>query len=104
MATMKNTLLILFVSLSLTSIAQTYNPEKVNKKAIDLYERALLKVQEGQFKEAIPGITKAIETDPKYVDAILSLASVYGELKDYKSAVEQFEKGKALDTAYFRFF
>ena len=101
---MKNILSILFIGLSLASLAQSYNPEKVNKKAVDLYERALLKVQDGQLKEGIKGLNKAIETDPKYIDAILSLGSVYGELKDYKTAVEQFEKGRALDTAYFRFF
>lgn len=104
MAAMKNILSLLFISLSLASVAQTYNPDKVNKKAIDLYERALLKVQDDKLKEAIPMLNKAIETDPRYVDAILSLGSVYGELKDYKAAVEQFEKGRAIDTNYFRFF
>jgi outer membrane protein OmpA-like peptidoglycan-associated protein/tetratricopeptide (TPR) repeat protein len=101
---MKNILLLLLLGFSTASFAQSYNAEKVNKKAIDLYERALLKVQDGQLKEAIPGLKKAIETEPGYADAILSLASVYGELKDYKTAVEQFEKGRAIDTAYFRFF
>ena len=38
------------------------------------------------------------------VTAILSLASVYGEMKDYKTAVELFEKGRAIDTGYFRFY
>lgn len=101
---MKNFFLLFFISLSLSLSAQTYNPDKVNKKAIDLYERALLKLQNDQFKESIPFLQKAIATDEKYVDAILSLASVYGELKDYKTSVEYFEKGKAMDTAYFRFF
>ena len=101
---MKNISFLLFICLSLSALSQSYNPEKVNKKAIDLYERALLRLQDGQLKEAIPVLNKAIETDPKYVDAILSLASVYGEMKDYKTAVEQFEKGRALDTGYFRFY
>ncbi|MCW3107941.1 MAG: outer rane lipoprotein omp16 precursor [Segetibacter sp.] len=104
MAAMKNTLLFLFLSLSLASFAQSYNPDKVNKKAIDLFERAMLKVQDGQLKEAIPGLNKAIEAEPKYVDAILSLAGVHGELKDYKTAVQQYEKGRSLDTGYFRFY
>jgi outer membrane protein OmpA-like peptidoglycan-associated protein/tetratricopeptide (TPR) repeat protein len=101
---MKNIFLLLFIAFSLTSTAQTYNADKVNKKAIDLYERALLKLQNDQFKESIPLLQKAIATDGKYADAILSLASVYGELKDYKTSVEYFEKAKAIDTTYFRFF
>jgi len=101
---MKNLFFLLFCVICFVSTAQTYNPDKVNKKAIDLYERALLKLQNDQFKESIPMLKKAIEFDNKYADAILSLASVYGELKDYKTSVEYFEKGRALDTAYFRFF
>lgn len=101
---MKNTLLLVFLILSFTSFAQSYNAEKVNKKAVDLYERAMLLVKDDKLKEAIPTFKKAIETQLGYADAILSLASVYGELKDYKSSVEQFEKGRAIDTSYFRFF
>ena len=101
---MKNIFLFLFFISAMPCFSQSYNPDKINKKAIDLYERALVKAQEGQLKEAIEGLKKAIQTEANYADAILSLASVYGELKDYKSAIEQFEKGRAIDTAYFRFF
>src|SRR3954467_12062461 len=101
---MKNILFAYFITVSFGSFAQTYNAEKVNKKAIDLYERALVKLQDGQLKEAIPFLNKAIETDPKYLDALLSLASVYGEMKDYKTAVQHFEKARSMDTAYFRFY
>ncbi len=84
---MKNLFILFFTAFALTSTAQTYNAEKVNKKAIDLYEKALLNLQNDQFKESIPLLQKAIETDRNYADAILSLASVYGELKDYKTSV-----------------
>ena len=101
---MKNTFLIFFIAFAYAANAQTYNAEKINKKAVDLYERALSKLQNDQFKESIPLLKKAIETDGKYADATLSLASVYGELKNYKTSVEYFEKGRAIDTGYFRFF
>ena len=100
---MKKIFFLLFIAISFVSTAQ-YNADKINKKAIDLYERALLKLQNDQFKDAIPLLKKAVEIDGKYADAILSLASVYGELKDYKTSVEYFEKGRAIDTTYFRFF
>ncbi len=101
---MKNIFFLIFIGFSLSLTAQTYNADKVSKKAVDLYEKALLNLRNDQFKESIPLLKKAIETDGKYADAILSLSSVYGELKDYKTAVEYFEKGKAIDTGYFRFF
>lgn len=101
---MNKLLPVLFCCFSLGVNAQTYNAEKVNKKAIDLYERALLKLQDDQVKEAIPVLKKAIDIDGGYADAILSLAGAYGALKDYKTAVEQFERGRSLDTAYFKYY
>ena len=95
---------LILCALGLTSHAQTYNPDKVNKKAIETHERAVLKLQDGQIKEGIPLLQKAIEIDPGFVDAILSLGSAYGELKDYQSSVAQFEKARLMDTAYFRYF
>src|SRR4051812_11776446 len=98
-------LLILFISaISISSIAQPYDPEKVNKKAVDLHERGVAKLQDGQTMEGIAYIKKALEIEPKFVDALLSLASAYGELKNYATSVEYFEKGRALDTAYFSYY
>ncbi len=84
--------------------AQSYDPEKVNKKAVAIYEKAIEKLQDDQLKEAIPLLNKAIEIDKKYVEAYLSLANVYGELKEYKTAVDYFEKARDMDTSYFLFF
>src|SRR5690606_37214757 len=101
---MKTILSLLFLALSLHLGAQTYEPEKVNKKALDLFEKALVKLQDGELKEAVPLLDKAIKADGKFADAILSLASVHAEMKDYKTAVEYFERGRAIDTTYFRFY
>ena len=101
---MKIIFYLFFSGFAFSSTGQAYNADKINKKAIDLYERALQKLQNDQLKESIPLLQQAIERDKNYVDAILSLASVYGELKDYKTSAEYFEKAKVLDTAYFRFF
>jgi outer membrane protein OmpA-like peptidoglycan-associated protein/tetratricopeptide (TPR) repeat protein len=101
---MKKIVFFLFSFITLSSVAQNYDPEKVNKKAAGIYEKALAKLQEDQAKEAIPLLEKAIEADEKFVDAILSLGSVYQEIKKYKTAVDYFEKGRALDSVYFRFY
>lgn len=104
MLNMKNILLLLFYFVTLTAAAQTYDSEKLNKKAIDAYERALVKLRDGYIKDAIPLLQKAIEIEPTFTDAILSLGGTYGELKDYKSALEQYEKGRALDSAEFKYY
>jgi len=67
--------------------AQTYNAESINKKALDVYENAMVALRDGFIKDAIPMLNKAIEYDAGFIDAYLSLAGVYGELKDYKKSV-----------------
>ena len=101
---MKKFLLLLVLGISLLTHAQVYDSEKINKKAIDVYEKAILKLRDGETKNAIPLLKKAYELDSRYADAVLSLAGAYGELKDYGAAVEQYEKGRAMDTFYFRFY
>lgn len=101
---MKSVFFLFFCSCTISVSAQSYDAEKVNKKAVDLFERAIDRLQNDQPQEAVPLLIKAIETDGRFVDAVLSLASVYGEMKDYKTAVEQFEKARVMDTNYFRFF
>jgi outer membrane protein OmpA-like peptidoglycan-associated protein len=78
-----------------------YNPAKVNKKAAALYQKAIEKAQEGDFKEGINILGEAIKTDPKFEDAYLSTAGMYGELKNYQAATDFYEKARAIDSVYF---
>jgi outer membrane protein OmpA-like peptidoglycan-associated protein/tetratricopeptide (TPR) repeat protein len=104
---MKNRILICitlsFLSLSLTALSQ-YSVSKVNKKAIDSYNRAMDKVQNDDYKGAIPIFQEAIQKDPNYVDAYLSLAGVYGQIKDYQHSVDTYEKAFAMDSNYTSFY
>ncbi len=93
-----------FFLLSLTTVGQVYDSDKINPRAVDMYERALVKLRDGEIKAAVPMLQKAYEMDNKYADAILSLAGAYGELKDYQSAITQYEKGRQMDTNYFRYY
>ncbi|BAV08749.1 WD40-like Beta Propeller Repeat [Filimonas lacunae] len=90
-------LLALFVTLS--GNAQ-YNPEKVNKKALQAYEKAMLQLRDGFIKDAVPLLSKAIEYDANYVDAYLSLAGVYGELKNYAKSIEYYQLANSKDSDY----
>lgn len=84
--------------------AQTYNPENINKKAQDAYDKAMLQLRDGLIRDAIPLLGKAIEYYPGYVDAYLSLAGVYAELKEYKKCVDYYELARSKDSAYFRYY
>lgn len=100
---MKNRILIL-LSFSLFCFvlptAAQYDVTKVDRKAVALYERAIEMTELSKYRDAIVLLQQAIAREESYVDAYLSLAGVYGQLKEYAQSVAVYEKGFAVDTAY----
>src|SRR5688500_10110863 len=98
---MKN-LVLFFSLLFLTSniVLSQYDVSKINKKAIESYNKGLEKAQDGKYKDAIESLQEAISRDPKYIDAYLSLAGVYGQMKNYTQSTGTYEKAFALDSNY----
>ncbi|MBC7883897.1 MAG: PD40 domain-containing protein, partial [Saprospiraceae bacterium] len=92
---------ILFLLAALISQGQ-FNPEKVNKKAAQLYSKALEIAQNGDYKQSISILQDAVKIDAKFEDAWLSMAGMYGELKNYSAAIENYEKARAIDSEYFK--
>lgn len=82
------------------SYSQWYDPEKVNSKATDLYMAAIENAENNNYREAINKINTAITAEPKFVDAYLSLAGIYANLKKYDSSVSFFERGISMDSVY----
>lgn len=102
---MKTSLSFVLLSISLLlighfSFAQHYNPSKVKKKAIKLYNEALDRAEEGNLALAASLFKQSIDADDKYLDAYLSLAGVFGQEKNYASCIEYYEKAFALDSDY----
>jgi outer membrane protein OmpA-like peptidoglycan-associated protein/tetratricopeptide (TPR) repeat protein len=83
-----------------SSYSQPYNPEKINKKAVALYNQAITRAQDGNLASAAGLLQQCIEIDKNYVEAYLSLAGVYGQIKNYRSSIENYEKAFALDSNY----
>lgn len=103
---MKNQLL-LYILLSLITISRTqaqaqYNPDKVNKKAAQFYSKALELAQNDDFKGGIEALKQAVHLDAGFEDAWLSMAGMYGELKNYQDAIDSYEKARAIDSNYFK--
>src|SRR5688572_14695126 len=82
------------------SYSQAYDPDKINKKAVKLYNQAMERAQDGNLISATGLLLQCIEMDPNYTDAYLSLAGVYGQLKNYKTSTEYYEKAFVQDTNY----
>ena len=101
-------LLILLLIFSLftfqVSRAQWYDPDKVNKKAGEIYGQAYDEAREGKYTAAIQHINEAIAIEPKFVDAFLSRAGIYANLKNYTASVNDFETGLRLDSIYSKTF
>ncbi len=79
------------------------NKEKQTQKAQEAYDAAMLQLRDGLTRNAVPLLGKAIEYNPQFTDAYLSLAGVYGELKDYAKAVAYYEKARDIDTTEFAY-
>ncbi len=98
---MKKILLVLISFFFLQhSFCQPYDASKVNKKAVKLYSQAMDYADQGNLSMAAELLQKCISIDNKYLDAYLSLAGVYGQIKDYKSSVEYYEKAFTRDSDY----
>ena len=95
--------LLFFISVFSISLsfAQVYDPEKVNAKAMKLYEKALDLLNDGQIKDALPLLGQSIRTDSNFVDAYLSMAGALGQLKKYDLSVKMYEQARQKDSAYF---
>ena len=65
-----------------------------------LYEKAIELADANKYKEAIGFMQQAIARDENYVDAYLSTAGIYGQVKDYKNSVLFYEKAFPKDTVY----
>src|SRR6476469_191474 len=100
---MKYPILILLLAFAMQASAQK-NKNTNHQKAEESYEKAMLQLRDGLIRDAIPLLGKALEYDPEYIDAYLSLAGVYGELKDYNKSIQYYEKMKAKDSVAFRFY
>ena len=99
---MKQLLFCIGLLFNFFSFAQSYNPDQVKPKAMDQYDKAVELLKIGEVKEAIPVLQNCLIIDSNFVDAYLSLAAAYGQLKQYPAAVKLYERAKHKDPLYFQ--
>lgn len=98
---MKNPALLIFCLIHFTSISLAqYNPDKINKKAVEVYKKGMQQIEEDNYKGAMESLQEAIRRDANYVEAYLSLAGIYGNFKDYRQSISIYEKAFAMDSNY----
>jgi outer membrane protein OmpA-like peptidoglycan-associated protein/tetratricopeptide (TPR) repeat protein len=89
----------LFLLISSLAIAQ-YDPSKIDRKAVESYDRAMARVQDENYGAAIEALKDAIRRDNNYIEAHLSLAGIYGQLKNHEQSVSYYEKAFLIDSNY----
>ncbi len=95
-------LTIIFATVLIPAVvkAQSYDPDKVNKKAGQVYGRAYEAAMDGKYTEALQYIKEALVIEPKFVDALLSRAGIYANMKNYSGSVTEFENAFRIDSVY----
>lgn len=104
---MKNHIILYFIFFILVfsfSASAQYDPSKINKKAINAYNKGIEFAQNDNFDQAIKLLQHAVQIDPKYIEPYLSLAGISGQLKNYQASVQYYEKAFALDSSYTSFY
>ena len=94
--------LILLLLHSGVGRAQEYRPDKVSKKAVQLYEKAYEKASSGSNREAIDLLQQATDADENYADAWIALAKLQIENKNYSYSIICFRRALSIDASYFK--
>lgn len=93
-------ILFAFALLPLSLLAQWYNPDKVNKKAGEIYALAYEDASNGNYAAALTKLNDALKYDKNFVDVYLSRAGIYANLKNYPASVSDFETALQMDSIY----
>ena len=93
-------LLLVYCSLVVVSFSQSYDPLKVNKKAISFFTDAQAKAEEEKIKEALGLLDQAISIDNRYVDAYLLKALLHSDQKKYDDCLAAYHSAFAIDSVY----
>jgi Tfp pilus assembly protein PilF len=77
---------------------------KSDKKAAKLYLLSQQQAGDDKFLEGIESLKQAVAIDNRFEDAYLSMAGMYGELKNYQAAVNNYRIARTIDSLYFKDF
>ena len=91
--------LLFLIGMWRTSFSQ-YDPTKINKKAVESYNKAMELAQDMKYDAAINALKQSVQQDPNYIEAYLSLGGIYGQIKNYKESIHYYEQAFVLDSNY----
>lgn len=90
------------LAIGIASKAQWYDPEKVPSKAQMIYSGALQALDDDEWNHCKTLLYNAIKIEPRFVEAWLTMGGMYGQLKQYDSAVYCYQHAYELDSIFSR--
>ncbi len=97
-------LLVVILSLVIASpfaLAQQQKYSSANKKAIAMFNEGIKFYDAKRSDEAKRNFEKAIEKDPKFIEAYVMLAYVYQDMREKEKAVVQLQKALKINSEMF---
>ena len=94
--------ILIFITSFVATAQQHYDATKVNKKAVKLYQEASQVASDGNLKQSLALLEQAIKIDTTFMEALLSAAGMYSDLKNYDAANAYYEKALIIDSNYFK--
>jgi outer membrane protein OmpA-like peptidoglycan-associated protein/tetratricopeptide (TPR) repeat protein len=103
---MKKLTLGLFIAVFLNAVLLYAQPRpgeyySTNKKAINLFEKAQVKFNEGDLEASFKCLDEAVKIDPHFLDAFFMLANLHENKGETDIAIEYLNKMASIDKSYF---
>ncbi|RYZ22569.1 MAG: flagellar motor protein MotB [Chitinophagaceae bacterium] len=97
---MKRPFLLACLILCVEAAFSQYDPARVDPKARSLYDRAMLLTDEDRYSDALPFLEESVRRSPNFLEAYVSMAGIWSQLKDRAKSVAYYEKAFAIDSTY----
>ena len=97
---MKKIFLFFTASIFFTACFAQYDKTTVSKKARNSFAEANVAMQMGDAESAIKMLSKAIDADPKFCDALILLGDVYHHANENEKAIELYNRALKVDSNY----
>ncbi len=94
---------VFFLSFYISISAQEHRYTTEDKQAIKYYALAGQDLDEHLYDQAVENLLKAIEEDPKFIEAHIQLADIYRAKWKYKEAADQYQQAINLNTDFNQF-
>lgn len=95
------TIIGILILTSISASSQNISDRQKNK-AGELYNQAMIEARDGDIPAGIKSLKSAIKIWPSFFDAHLSIAGMFGELKQYDSAITYYQKARLIDSSSFK--